>query len=122
MQPGQRRFPRFDFGGTGEVRVPRARGAEGVGFARVPVSVSTLSCEGAGVRILDDSGLTPGTVVELTFDLDGAEVGMLARVVWAAAGRAGMHIHIKTLAAEHKRIFSDWIVPRTKEALKRARN
>jgi hypothetical protein len=122
MHPGQRRFPRFDFGGAGEVRVPRTQSRDSPGFARIPVTVSTLSCEGAGLRLPADTGLTPGTVVELSFELDGAEVGMLARVVWAVDGRAGMHIHIKTLASEHKRVFSRWIVPRTKEALKRLRN
>lgn len=122
MQPGQRRYPRFAFGGAGEVRVPRTGGADVPGFARIPVTVSTLSCEGAGVRTPHGQALTPGTVVELSFEIDGAEVGMLARVVWAAGGHAGMQIHLKTLAAEHKRTFSAWVVPRTKEALRRARN
>jgi hypothetical protein len=89
---------------------------------RVPVTVHTLSCEGAGIVVHEDKSLTPGTVVELTFELSGDELGMLARVVWAAGGRAGMRIHIKTLASEHKKTFSEWIVPRTKEALARTRN
>ena len=104
------------------MRVARSRGAEEALLTRVPVTVSTLSCEGAGVRMLGEEQLSPGTVVELIFDLDGAEVGMLARVVWAAGGRAGMHIQLKTLAAEHKRTFSGWIVPRTKEALRQAKS
>lgn len=122
MHSGQRRFPRFDFGGTGEVRVSRTRGSESAEPTRVPVTVSTLSCEGAGVRIHGDQGLSPGSIVELGFALDGVEVGVSARVVWAAGGRAGMHIHLKALTAEDKRIFSNWIVPRTKEALRRMRD
>lgn len=122
MQPGQRRFPRFDFGGAGEVRVPRTQGRDTPGYACIPVTVTTLSCEGAGLRLPEAKELTPGTVVELSFDLEGAEVGMLARVVWSAGARAGMHIHVKTLASEHRRAFSAWIVPRTKEALRRVRN
>ncbi|MFN2166418.1 MAG: PilZ domain-containing protein [Anaerolineae bacterium] len=119
MQPGQRRYPRFDFGGAGEVRVPLGQKP---GYSRIPVQVNTLSYEGAGVAVLDEKQLTPGTVVELAFEIDGAEVGMLARVVWAAGGRAGMQIHVKTLGAEQKRVFSNWIVPRTREALKKTQN
>jgi len=122
MQPGQRRFPRVDFGGSGEVRVPTSHKGDAAGFVRVPVTVSTLSCEGAGVLVLGDERLTPGTIVEFSFELSGAELGMLARIVWSAGGRAGMRIHVKTLAADDKKAFSKWIVPRTKAALARARN
>jgi hypothetical protein len=105
MPPGQRRFPRIAFGEPGELLV----------------TIQSLSCEGAGLRVHGDHRLVPGTMTELAFQLSGSPVGMLARVVWAAGGRAGMRINVATIGRREKRVFSNWIVPRTKEALARAR-
>ena len=108
MNQDLRRYPRIPTSQPGKVLA---------GEALVDVTVRCLSCEGAGVSYEGEEELRPATLVTLRFQLPEREVNLSARVVWSAAGRAGLLLRLAETEADSKKAFGAWIVPRTKQAL-----
>jgi hypothetical protein len=113
-----RRFPRFNFDGDGVVV------ADGEwGLDLVDVKVRCLSCDGAGIELdgASEHHIWPGRLVHLRFDVPtGPAVDLLARVMWAAAGKAGLRLRLDETDRDSKKSFGSWIAPLTKARLKGA--
>lgn len=118
MSAELRRYPRFTLHIHGTVALTEGQGNE------VDVDVECVSCEGAGVSVVGQPtrAVLPGSLIELRFAVPDAEVVVLpARVVWAAAGKAGLRFRLSECDADSKHRFAAWIAPRTKQALAEAR-
>lgn len=112
-----RRYPRFDLHTPGTIELETAA------TERVDVEVVCVACEGVGVTVATSSrAVLPGSAVVLRFALpDGAEVELLARVVWAAAGKAGLRLRVAESAPASRQSFGAFIAPRTKAAIAASR-
>jgi hypothetical protein len=116
-----RRFPRISFDKPGELRVPVHYADPDAELRSVPVSVGTLSCQGAGIVVANGEQLVAGTTCELVISVAGRSLALPARVVWAAGARAGLRLRLANTAPVVKRTFADWIVPLTNKAIAAAR-
>ena len=107
-----RRFPRI-----AASRPARVLFAES--DAALEIEIQNLSCEGAGVCFPPtDQSLSPGARVRIAFSVpDGNEVEFAARVVWAAAGKAGLRLLLEAGEGRSKQTYGQWIAPLTKTAL-----
>lgn len=118
MSAEMRRFPRFAADVNGEVV------ADGEwGHDTVEVRVRCLSCDGAGIEVegANEHHVWPGRLVHLRFDVpSGPAVDMLARVMWTAAGKAGLRFRLDETDRDSKKSFGSWIAPLTKAKLKGA--
>ncbi len=123
MSAELRRFPRVLLNEPGELEVQVRHSDPDAGVTRVPVTVRSISCEGAGLSIQgDDIHLVPGAIVRLFFTIPEHALELPARVVWSAGTKAGIRLRLGTIDADSKRAYASWIVPLTNKEIARLRD
>lgn len=108
-----RRYPRVPFEARGEMEV---RGEQEP--VRIPMTVRSISCEGAGVVLADRSQrLRPGASVTLKFRSGRDRFELPGRVAWATHGegdgqRFDLGVRFQLAAVQHamRQSYARWVV------------
>ena len=111
-----RRFPRVAYRAPGELELHSRHLDDSSETIRIPVELSSMSCDGVGLSVADQSNLIPGSQVTLSFVVEDGEIELPARVVWAAGARAGLRLRLARADADARQSFANWIVPLTNKA------
>jgi len=111
--PPVRRYPRvpFEVDGSMEFRLADHR-------VSVPITVRSFSCEGAGVKLIDQRHrLRPGTNVTMRFRADGDAFELPGRVAWCTrdstrSGRFDLGVRFVLAATRHsmRQAYAKWVV------------
>ena len=110
-----RRFPRIPYDDEGHIEF---RGADAF-----PVTIRTVSCQGAGVDV--DAKLAPrikpGAEIQLVLHVDDHDINLPGRIVWAAGSHVGIRLRLGLATSATRQAYASWIVPLTNKAITRAR-
>jgi hypothetical protein len=109
-----RRFPRIPYDDEGRLEL---RGAE-----PFPVTIRTVSCQGAGVDVhmRVAQRIKPGAEIRLLLQVDDRDIELPGRVVWAAGSHVGIRLRLGLASSATRQAYASWIVPLTNKLIARA--